>query len=420
MNPKIFFSWQSDSPSSTNKNFLEDALRKAASRLPTDPELIEALRDEQFEIDKDTKGVPGTPPIVETIFNKISQCSIFIPDLTFIGVTKTGRKTPNPNVLIEYGWALHSIGHSRIIPVMNSAYFDPNPESMPFDMRHLRMPLIYRLPDDATQEERQSAKSSLIKGLTGAMRDIFNSTPQSSPSQPEFIETPHIGRRSIFIPSNEKLLTHVDQFGDSEHKDIYPEGGPHQYLRLIPTRPINPMTAIKIEQAWDPVKLRPMGPLATMDAGINKYGFVIFKTDGSANNKTSAFIQIFENGEIWTVDTLFLADINQRKVRLIPARYELDFVNALESCRRFAISSLGLNAPFKWIAGMTGIEGRAMRLPSPPGYVRINDESRPCVRDEICHSGIIDLSDNPAQALSPFFAKIFESCGVDRQAFIAQ
>ena len=26
----------------------------------------------------------------------------------------------NPNVLIEYGWALNALGHSRILPVMNT------------------------------------------------------------------------------------------------------------------------------------------------------------------------------------------------------------------------------------------------------------------------------------------------------------
>jgi hypothetical protein len=67
-----------------------------------------------------------------------------VPDLTFIGKRPDGRPTPNPNVLLEYGWALKSLTHARIVPVMNAAYGEPIGNAMPFDMRHLRNPITYR------------------------------------------------------------------------------------------------------------------------------------------------------------------------------------------------------------------------------------------------------------------------------------
>jgi Molybdopterin-binding domain of aldehyde dehydrogenase len=50
---------------------------------------------------------------VETIFRKIDKAAAFVPDLTLVSERRDGRPTPNPNVLIEYGWALKSLGHGR-------------------------------------------------------------------------------------------------------------------------------------------------------------------------------------------------------------------------------------------------------------------------------------------------------------------
>lgn len=143
----IFYSWQSDSPKKVNFNFIEDAIKKAIKKVGKSIDIQEALRDEEMYLDRDTKGLPGTPPIVDKIFEKISNCNIFIPDLTFVGKSKEGRCLPNPNVLIEYGWALNSLSYNRIIPIMNSAYGKPTNETLPFDMRHFRFPITYSFSD---------------------------------------------------------------------------------------------------------------------------------------------------------------------------------------------------------------------------------------------------------------------------------
>jgi len=67
MSLSIFYSWQSDSPKETNRDFIESMLEKAITRLSGDVELQEAIRDEPLVLEKDTKGIPGTPPIVDTI-----------------------------------------------------------------------------------------------------------------------------------------------------------------------------------------------------------------------------------------------------------------------------------------------------------------------------------------------------------------
>src|SRR5262245_54609267 len=106
----VFYSWQSDTPSNLNRNFIEKALAEALKSLRSDATLESALRDVTVELDKDTKGVPGSPPITDTILRKIEDCAVFVCDLTFVGKSiedLVGSSTeprlfPNPNVLIEY------------------------------------------------------------------------------------------------------------------------------------------------------------------------------------------------------------------------------------------------------------------------------------------------------------------------------
>ena len=171
----VFFSWQTDTPTLTGRNFIERALERALARIAKDTELAEA--DRKLEVDRDTKGEPGTPPIVETIFNKIDGASVFVPDLTFVGTRLDGRPSPNPNVLIEYGWAVKALGYRRMVPVMNVAYGEPKPELMPFDLRHLKNPIAYCCPDRASEEQRQAARQSLSRSFEMAIRTILEREP---------------------------------------------------------------------------------------------------------------------------------------------------------------------------------------------------------------------------------------------------
>jgi hypothetical protein len=162
----LFFSWQSDTPANGGLELIEEALDLAVAALAEDAEVEKAIRDEGLMVDRDTQGVPGVPPIVDTIFDKIDRATIFVPDLTFVGKRIDGRPTPNPNVLVEYGWALKALRYSRIIPVMNVAFGEPTPETMPFDMRHLRYPkCTYNLPEGASGEQRRDELDRLAGSL---------------------------------------------------------------------------------------------------------------------------------------------------------------------------------------------------------------------------------------------------------------
>lgn len=237
----IFYSWQSDLPSKINRNFIEDALNKAIKKVGRDISVQAALRDETIKLDKDTKGVPGIPPIAEVIFEKISQCEIFVPDFTFVGKTEGGRLLPNPNVLIEYGWALKELTYARIVPIMNSAFGEPSSKTLPFDMRHLRRPLNYYLSENVTTEERATAKSQLIKDLFKSIELIIKKglTDQIISKTEPFKETHSTTNASTFLQPGETFAT-IDTIRGTQ-KTIYLPDVECLFLRVTPTVQLDPM-----------------------------------------------------------------------------------------------------------------------------------------------------------------------------------
>src|ERR1700756_5024991 len=94
----VFFSWQASRKARECRNLIEQALKMALENLAADATLEEAFRD-GLELDKDTKNVPGSPPIFTTILGKIDKAAVFVPDLTFVAQRENGDPMPNSNVL---------------------------------------------------------------------------------------------------------------------------------------------------------------------------------------------------------------------------------------------------------------------------------------------------------------------------------
>jgi len=128
-------------------------------------------------LDKDTKGTPGSPSIPDTIFKKIEGSAVFIADLTFVAHTKKNPKTkfikpvPNPNVMIEYGYATKAKGESKIIAVMNTNYGKPTKESIPFNIVHKRWPIQYKLSADE-KANKEKEMEALVERLYDNIKTI--------------------------------------------------------------------------------------------------------------------------------------------------------------------------------------------------------------------------------------------------------
>jgi hypothetical protein len=168
MSNTVFWSWQSDLSPAITKDFIKQALSQAIANVGKELELEVADR---LELDHDTKGEPGLVEIVSTIFKKIENCQIFVADITPVAKIQTGTTTkqiPNPNVMIELGYAIREVGSQRIITVANLA-LGGKPEDLPFDLRHRRGPITFYLENEK-DKSIENIRKKLVKSLESALK----------------------------------------------------------------------------------------------------------------------------------------------------------------------------------------------------------------------------------------------------------
>lgn len=155
----VFYAWQSDRAQRDCRYFIRDAAKQAVKQLAKD-----AVFQAAPSLDHDTKGEPGTPHVARSIEKKIRRCGVFIADVTFVTSYRScdGRRklAPNPNVMIELGTAIRSVGWERILLVMNTDY--GRPEHLPFDLKHHSFPMQYSLKEG----DRNLVSKELTKHLT--------------------------------------------------------------------------------------------------------------------------------------------------------------------------------------------------------------------------------------------------------------
>jgi hypothetical protein len=160
----VFYSWQSDIR--RNRNIIQTCLEKAIKEIIKKEHKIIDL---EINIDRDTSNKSGSPEIANTIFQKIKGCDIFVCDVTIVNKNKLSnlfkyRLTPNPNVLIELGYAVNLLGWERIICI-NDIKFSKL-EDLPFDIRGHRI--------TSFQSSEQNFKDNLVSHLKRAVEFIIS------------------------------------------------------------------------------------------------------------------------------------------------------------------------------------------------------------------------------------------------------
>jgi hypothetical protein len=163
MKRTVFYSWQSDIKAAANRSLIQGALEAAAESIAADG----SIRVETV-IDRDTANVPGSPDIGITILEKVRDADVVVADVTIINEGKKGRATPNPNVLIEVGYALATHSESKLILVQNSVF--GGPELLPFDLRQKRVLQYESKLDDFN---RASARRQLQGALQKAIASVL-------------------------------------------------------------------------------------------------------------------------------------------------------------------------------------------------------------------------------------------------------
>ena len=115
---------------------------------------------------------------------------------------------------------------------------------------------------------------------------------------------------------------------------------------------------------------------------------------------------LFRSGEVWSVDTSLLPTVShQRYFMLSEVRKSLP---QLLTNFADALIDLGLNPPFKWIAGVEGVEGYRPAFDTP----QINEPRHPPLQAEsVLVEGLYSPGDNTSMVADAFSEKVFAECG---------
>lgn len=164
----IFFSWQSDLDKETTTKVIRTSITKASADIMEKMDVIIAS-------DEATKETTGSPHISRKIFEKIDYSDIFICDITTI-IKNDTKSFPNPNVLIELGYAIATLGWDRIILLFNKKYCDF--KDLPFDIEKHRA-----TPFSVTEKNDKQGKEKLIDVLKFAISAIIEKKPEKPPEK---------------------------------------------------------------------------------------------------------------------------------------------------------------------------------------------------------------------------------------------
>lgn len=350
----VFYAWQSDRLERLNRHLIRFALNLAAKNISDDRGI-----DVHVRIDADTEGVLGHVPVTETILKKIDACDAFVPDLTFVAETETGKLIPNPNVMLEYGYALRAKSHSVMIPVMNVAYGPA--EKLPFDMGHLRHPLKYELPTTAGNEERRAVRKALTAELERIIRGMIAEGVSTTNCAP-FPEAKSTTSPAFFFPRGATIAS----FGKPGEQEFKFEHDKAIYVRLFPKtsegQPKIGRSAIK-----DLVNhTRSLGPMSNALQGIassNDFGWACIDPSGSTTTKN--ICQAFPSGELWGISSKVFVRIDETTTGFGVILAEKLCTRTLENFVKVASTVMRLRPPFVVELGIVGTKGAYMGAPHP-------------------------------------------------------
>lgn len=174
---KVFYSWQSDLPGNQTRYFIKDCIDQAVINLG---EEVEAERN------NDTEGLPGSPNIVTSIFEKIDNSDLFV---SIVGSYKQQKDNGeikfivSPNVMLELGYAVNHLGWDRIVCLMNSKYCSPKqlpfdvyqqrvtPFSLPITLKDTRDKNLIEKNQKAKEKEKQRIVDILVENILNAADD---------------------------------------------------------------------------------------------------------------------------------------------------------------------------------------------------------------------------------------------------------
>lgn len=165
----VFYAWQSDSPPQENRFFIREALKGALRMITKSGDGALPLK-----YDDATRNAAGSVMIVDSILAKIDACDVFVGDISIISSAEEGsRRVPNPNVMMEVGWAAARLGWNRVVLIFNKATGKIETD-VPFDVRGR---LILQYEFSSSTADKKTVEKTLEGILAGAIRAALASPP---------------------------------------------------------------------------------------------------------------------------------------------------------------------------------------------------------------------------------------------------
>lgn len=403
---KVFWAWQSDLPGRISRFVIRDALDDAITELKEAPDVDEPpeeARRVDLHLDHDTKDVTGMPSVADTILAKIRAATVFVGDVTPVGAgpdiqtpegAKPGRPLMNPNVAIELGYALHRLTDTNAIAVLNLAY--GGPECLPFDIKHKRWPVTYRLVDGATKQEilaqRKILKDQFVTALKGFLKTPAMTAPVFEPYEPLYIKEP-----DKFFFGEGQCLGHSRQM----QADMFMPFRDVLYLRVMPTEPLPRLLSER-------TLLNNVGIFGTFGqtrSGAmvmsNELGVATFEPAGNTD-RLDAILQYFPTGEVWGVNADIMRQGEQGQHRWYLAEScERAFAETLFHIIEFMTKVSNVKFPIRVIAGTTGLKDRTLTISGHP----VGAHGR-FWTNEVRHEAT--LPDSSLKSQDAFLIKLFE------------
>ena len=182
--------------------------------------------------------------------------------------------------------------------------------------------------------------------------------------------------------------------------------GPAMWLRLIPAKQshVDLSLPMQVRQGVMSDGKLCLAPLNWGDIGFLRAddGFGVYARICEADTETSSVAFAFETGGIWAIDTGLLSIAPHA---LYFGEIQRAMCSRLPHYSRF-IQNLGIEPPFRWIAGLDGIKDRRLDVEHPAqGISRLGE---PFLRDRIVCHGAYDGAQEPHLNLGPFFREVFK------------
>ena len=352
-------------------------------------------------MDHDRKNLLGSPDLFAEIHAKITQSTVFVGDITPVATTPSGKKVMNPNVAIELGIALESIGTNSIIFMMNKAYGDH--ASMPFNLAHKSGPVMYELPEDASAAQIKAEQKKLVSVL----KEYIGPYIEAAKPKPALFElAPTWQDTSSFVDGG--AMTVVDTRMGRAPKSVKLRTGGRMFIRIFPKLAVPALTVEQLENLSTDGTLQVLYFDASMDWGRTADGFVVYAILRD-NQPCPDYVKIFQTGEIWAVLHYELLDSFAMPLQFMINR----LATRLDNYSNFLQTKLGYKGDIGFVAGITGIQNRqvaGLKYGSIAAKMGLGMLPQVVVRSEKTPK------QTAPDALLPFATQAWEAFGLPRKA----